>query len=442
MSSVSRDLLYRSYVFKALLYFFVCIGVVYTLLVHMVFLSSESFHRSQLERELASETEFFRQLAQRDDKTLVTDLIAKRRSQNSPFSYHTVQLRPELSSPHTYPAALAGGLKAFSNEPLLDGKVFYDHNKQLIIGISPELQQSYRESVMPMLISGALIPAVLMLVCAALFAANINSRLQRVNQAMNRVLCGEKQVKLPVSLNNDEFDILAIHLNFLIEQIEKKESSLKALTVGMAHDMRTPIARMKLRLDALLSEEAGSERQRRHELEACLEDLEVLLGLFNGMLEIARLNSGKTLINKQSVCLTQVCFDVCDFLRPLADEKEQSLVLREDSKYELGGEPGLIFRAVFNLVDNAIKYTPSGGEIEIVVDNFGIVVSDNGDGIPNTEKARVCEPMYRCDQSRTTQGDGLGLALVQAVVKRHGGELVLGDNYPGLRARMMFSGRA
>lgn len=439
MSSVSRDLLYRSSVFKVLLYFLVCIGVIYTLLAHQVFLSSESFHRNQLERQLAAETEIFKQLVLRNDETLVRDFIGKRRNQDSPFSYQIIQAPARDSGSHSYPAALTGGQRYTSLMKIRDGQIFFGRDQRLNIGISPELQQSYRDSVMPMMMSGVLIPIVLMLVSAAFFAVNIISKLQRVNQAMNRVLLGEKHVKLPVSCSDDEFDMLAIHLNFLIEQMEKKEASLKALTVGMAHDMRTPIARMKLRLDSMLAESSKFHREERGKLEACHDDLEVLLGLFNGMLEIANLNSGKVPFTKQPVCLTQISMDVCDFLRPLADEKKQTLTLREDAKYTLGGEPSLIFRALYNLVENAIKYTPQGGGVEIVVDHYGVVVSDNGSGISNVDKHRVCEPMYRCDSSRTAQGSGLGLSLVQAVVKRHGGDLVLGDNNPGLRARLMFS---
>jgi len=434
---VSRDLLYRSSVFKVLLYFFICVGVIYSLLVHQVFLSSESFHRGQLERELAAEAEMIKQLAH-NDEALVRNLIVQRRNQDSPFSYQLIPTQISEHSSNSYPLVLTGGRTDTVFDSLHDGQILIGNNQQLIIGISPELLASYRESVMPMMVSGVLIPVILMLISAAFFSVSIISKLQRVNQAMNRVLCGEKHVKLPVSCNDDEFDILAIHLNFMIEQMEKKEASLKALTVGMAHDMRTPIARMKLRLDSMLVESEELHKNKLAELEACHDDLEVLLSLFNGMLEIANLNSGNVSIAKQPVNLTQICMDTCDFLQPLADEKEQIITLREDANYILCGEPSLLFRALFNLVENAIKYTPREGEIEITVDHYGVVVSDNGYGIPNVEKERVCEPMYRCDSSRSEQGAGLGLSLVQAVVQRHGGDLVLGDNSPGLRVRLMF----
>ncbi|WP_338090369.1 HAMP domain-containing sensor histidine kinase [Photobacterium swingsii] len=223
----------------------------------------------------------------------------------------------------------------------------------------------------------------------------------------------------------------------MIEQIEKKEASLKALTVGVAHDLRTPMARMKLRIESLLA--LTSNNQQQQELEACHDDLELLLGMFNGLLEIANLNSGKQLISKQRVDLTTVAQDAVDFLQPLAEEKQQQLILRQDAAHQLDGEPSLLFRAVINLIENAIKYTPEEGRIVVVIDAFGIVVIDNGEGISDLDKLQVCEPMYRADKSRSQSGSGLGLSLVDAVMKRHGGELVLRDNSPGLRARLYFN---
>nr|WP_235604117.1 HAMP domain-containing sensor histidine kinase [Photobacterium kishitanii] len=304
---------------------------------------------------------------------------------------------------------------------------------ELVIRINPEFMRSYRQTVIPMLLSGIAVPVILMLAGASLFAIVILKKLARVNHGMNRVILGEKGVKLPVSTNDDEFDVLTIHLNFLIEQVEKKETSLKALSVGMAHDLRTPIARMKLRLERLLTQETSPHTQ---ELEACHDDLEVLLGMFNGMLEIANLNSGKQQIDKEWVDLSQVCRDVVEFLLPISEEKQQQLTFREDQPYRLQGEPSLLFRAVYNLVENAIKYTPEQGVIKVIVDHFGIVVTDNGMGVSDEDKELIREPMFRADRSRTHQGFGLGLSLVEAVVIRHNGELVFSDNNPGLRSRL------
>lgn len=439
MFFVSRDVLYRSFVYKVLMYTCLCIAMIYGLIVHMVYFSSESFHASQLERELIAEYDVFSQLATHDSDA-VYDLIKNRQQQGTPFSYSLIPSKSLVTTHqpvNTYPALLSGIREVVPIQP----HIVVDGSQQLVIGIDPALLKTYRETLMPMLLTGVLLPAIVMLFVATLFALNIIDRIQRVNSAMNRVLCGEKQVKLPISRDNDEFDILAIHLNFLIEQVEKNENALKALTTGLAHDLRTPLARMRLRIDSLMlqDDEQGNTSDKYHqELAACNDDLERMLSLFNGMLEIANLNCGKSSMNKKAVSLYSIGTDVVEFLQPLAEQKSQQITLREDASYTMQGEPSLLFRAAFNLLENAIKFSPEGSEIEVVVDHFGLVVCDSGIGIEESEKQQVCEPMYRCDCSRTTEGDGLGLALVAAVLKRHNGTLVLGDNKPGLRARMMF----
>ncbi|MDO6542424.1 sensor histidine kinase [Photobacterium sanguinicancri] len=433
----NRELLSRSSTFKLLLYFLACIGVIYTVFVHQVYLSSDAFHRKQLDRELSQETEVFAALATQGKIDATHTLIAEKQSISSPFTYHIQPVSTQMAS-LSYPAALTGNQPYFELSELKSGSsLLLDDHTVLRIEINQDLLQQYRDDLAPMMISGVALPVIVMIAGAVWFAVNIIQKLQRVNFAMNRVLCGEKSVKLAVSRNDDEFDLLSIHLNFMIEQIEKKESSLKALTVGIAHDLRTPMSRMKLRIESLLDD--ANNPQIKEELEACHDDLELLLGMFNGMLEIANLNSGKQLVSKQPVDLAAVAQDAVDFLRPLAEEKLQQLTIRQDTPYQLDGEPNLLFRATINLIENAIKYTPEKGIITVVIDPFGVVVIDNGEGISDLDKSRVCEPMYRGDKSRTQAGYGLGLSLVDAVMKRHGGEVIFRDNTPGLRARLYFS---
>lgn len=245
-------------------------------------------------------------------------------------------------------------------------------------------------------------------------------------------------MKLPVSTSDDEFDILAIHLNFMIEQMEKNEETLKTLSIGMAHDMRTPMARLKLRLEELSNSKSLAEPEL-HKLMACQDELDMLLALFNSMLEIARLNSGQMVISDDVVDLSKIAHDVTEFLIPLAEQKQQIMTLRQDGQCQLIGDRSLMFRALFNLVENAVKYTPEYGRIEVIVDSLGVVVSDSGIGIADTDKPHVCEPLFRADKSRSEIGNGIYLALVDAVVRQHHAQLLFKDNCPGLRVRIYIS---
>ncbi|WP_318441066.1 sensor histidine kinase [Photobacterium leiognathi] len=431
MSYAGSDKLSRSSIFKVLLYFICCVSLMFILFINQVFVSSESFYQNQLEQDLNNEVSLFERMLDKGDYQAVIEAVDEHDKLDNAFEYRiTSSINTDTSI--TYPAVFSQTrLKSTKLERVLD----FPDNKQLIIGINPKLMHAYRDSMIPVLVTGIVVPVILMLAGALLFAISILKKLERVNHGMNRVILGEKGVKLPVSANDDEFDVLTIHLNFLIEQVEKKEESLKELSVGMAHDLRTPIARMKLRLEDLLTKDTAPFTK---DLEACHDDLEVLLGMFNGMLEIANINSGKHKIDKQWVDLSTVCQDVVEFLLPISDEKQQILSFREDEPYKLQGEPSLLFRAIYNVVENAIKYTPEQGDIEVVVDHFGVVVIDNGLGVSDEDKGRIKEPMYRADKSRTHQGFGLGLSLVEAVMKSHGGDLAFSDNSPGLRTRLYF----
>lgn len=431
MSYAGSEHVSRSTIFKILMYFITCVAFIFILFINQVVVSSETFYHQQLKRDLVNEANLFTMMVNKGNSPALYKTIAQREKNNTTFIYKLQQVKPFLDAPPLYPVARL--ISGHNKTTQLEQIVTLPLGMELVIGINPEFMRSYRQTMIPMLLSGIAIPVIIMLAGASLFAVVILKKLARVNHGMNRVILGEKGVKLPVSTNDDEFDVLTIHLNFLIEQVEKKETSLKALSVGMAHDLRTPIARMKLRLERLLTQETSPHTQ---ELEACHDDLEVLLGMFNGMLEIANLNSGKQHIDKEWVDLSQVCRDVVEFLLPISDEKQQQLTFREDQPYRLQGEPSLLFRAVYNLVENAIKYTPEKGVIAVVVDHFGIVVTDNGMGVSDEDKKRIREPMFRADRSRTHQGFGLGLSLVEAVVIRHHGELVFSDNKPGLRSRL------
>ncbi|PSV27434.1 MULTISPECIES: HAMP domain-containing sensor histidine kinase [unclassified Photobacterium] len=431
MSYAGSDRLSRSSILKVLLYFICCVAIIFILFINQVYVNSETIYNKQLTKELNIEMTLFERMVQKGHINAIPDLVKEHQQIQNELEYRIIN-RPEMNTTLSYPAVLSDTELSVNH---LQKTLNLPNNKMLIISVNPEIMRSYRENMTPMLVSGIVVPVILMLAGALLFAISILRKLERVNHGMNRVSLGEKGVKLPVSKNDDEFDVLTIHLNFLIEQVEKKEESLKELSVGMAHDLRTPIARMKLRLESLLEKDTTPFTK---DLEACHDDLEVLLSMFNGMLEISHINTGKHKIDKQWVSLSQVCQDVVDFLLPISDEKKQVLSFREDEPYHVKGEPSLLFRAIYNVVENAIKYTPDEGSIDVVVDHFGVVVIDNGIGVSDEDKGRIKEPMYRADKSRTHQGFGLGLSLVEAVMKRHGGDLVFSDNNPGLRARLYF----
>ncbi|WP_159737201.1 sensor histidine kinase [Vibrio atypicus] len=427
MSFVDDYTLTRSSVFKTLVGLFVVIAIINIMIIRQLYIDSDTFHRQQLTKQLNEEILELSYLA-KQSRDEVEKLLLAKQGTNTPFYYRLVEHVEPVYTQY-YP---------ISSLPSDKTNIMIGDNVRLEIGVNPISVEAYRKSLIPMVLSGIVLPIAVMLIAALFFTIVILRRLESVNRAMNRVLCGERDVKLAVSRHDDEFDILAIHLNYMIEQMAKKEQTLKSLTVGMAHDMRTPMARLKLRLEDVLSHNDLTPNQQE-QFSACHDELELILSLFNSMLEIAKINSGQVNVERQRVDIGTIGRDALEFISPIAEQKNVHLSIREDQTCHVLGDRSLLFRAVFNLVENAVKYTPDNGRIEIVIDHFGIVVADSGIGISDHDKLNVCRPMYRADQSRSEHGNGLGLSLVDAVVNQHNARLILRDNNPGLRARIYFS---
>ncbi|KGY13302.1 ATPase [Vibrio tubiashii] len=427
MSFVDNYELTRSSVFKILLSLFVFIAAANTIVIRQLYVDSHTFHREQLTKQLNDEILEFN-FAAKQGRNSVESLLLTKQTSESPFYYRLVDSIEPVYAQY-YPIAALPSEKA---------NILLGDDFKLEIGINQSMVEAYRNSMTPIVFSGIILPVAIMLSAALIFSTLILKRLEKVNHAMNRVLCGEREVKLSVSTKDDEFDILAIHLNYMIEQMAKNESTLKSLTIGLAHDMRTPMARLKLRLEEVLQDKDLSTAQQE-QFSACHEELELILSLFNSMLEIAKINSGQISLDNQQVELGSIVYDAIEFISPLAELKQHIITFRRDQECNIIGDRSLLFRAVFNVIENAVKYTPKGGKIDVVVDHFGVSVADSGIGISDQDKLFVCRPMYRADKSRTEQGNGLGLSLVDAVLSKHNARLILRDNHPGLRARLYFT---
>ncbi len=428
MSFADDYALTRSSVFRTLVGLFLLVTIANIVVIHQVYRDSDTFHRQQLTRQLNEEILEFNYVA-RQSREEIEKLLRTKEASATPFYYRIIDQVEPVFNTHYYP---------ISSLPTDTANIPIGNNLKLEIGVDEQTIDAYRQTLIPIVFTGIILPIAVMLIAAFFFTVLILKRLEKVNKAMNRVLCGERSVKITVSERDDEFDILAIHLNFMIEQMAKNESSLKSLTTGLAHDMRTPIARLKLRLEEILSQDDLTPAQQS-QFSACHDELEIILSLFNSMLEIAKLNSGQVNLQTETVNLGTVAQDALEFISPIAEQKQQHLVFQQDYECLVVGDRSLLFRAIFNLIENAVKYTPVEGTIEVIIDHFGVVVTDNGIGISDHDKIHVCRPMYRADKSRSEQGNGLGLSLVDAVVNQHGALLIFRDNKPGLRARICFN---
>ncbi len=299
------------------------------------------------------------------------------------------------------------------------------------------LEQRMRQS---MIWIGAL-ALVLGLGGGLMIARHWLSRVDSVNKTAGEIMDGDMSRRVPVSGTDDELDRLARNLNDMLDRIEALMTGLRQVTDNIAHDLRSPLNRLRARLEVTLMSEQDKEVYR-DALNETMAETDELLKTFNALLLIGEAESGLDRSKLETVDLTARIADVVELYEPAAEEA--GLILEADIAWDLvvRGNPNLISQAVVNLLDNALKYTPEGGTVHVRAGKADaqpfVEVSDSGPGIPEAERARVLNRFVRLESSRSTPGSGLGLSLVAAVAKLHGAALTLDDNGPGLRVRLVF----
>lgn len=252
----------------------------------------------------------------------------------------------------------------------------------------------------------------------------------------DRFLSGHLDERLKVSPRDDEFDRLAEVFNACLDEIERMVRSLRAATDGLAHDLKTPLTRIKARLE--LAALRGHEAPQQDILAETARDLDALLALVNGLLVLARADA-TTADSFVPLDLAAVAQEAYDLYAPLAEDAGQHLLLRL-SPAPARGVSSLLLHATANLIDNAIKHGSPGGQIVVATRIDGaassLTIGDRGPGIAPDARERAVQRFSRLDESRSTPGSGLGLSLVATVARVHRGQLVLADNQPGLRAEL------
>jgi len=283
------------------------------------------------------------------------------------------------------------------------------------------------------------ITLVLALLGGLLMSNNVLRRVNQINSTSRQIMAGDLSLRMPTGDGRDEFDELSNNLNARLDQIEGLMNSVRHVSDNIAHDLRTPLTRLRNRLEGLRARVTGASAD---EIDACLDDADQLLSTFASLLSIARIESGASDASLKELDLGSVVSDACELYQALAEDKDIRLSCRAEPGYVVHGDRNLVFQALTNLLDNAIKYTPSGGQVGVaLVDRDGcaaIRVTDTGPGIPTERHDQVVQRFYRLDESRSAPGAGLGLSLVKAIAQRHDAGLLLEDCEPGLAVTLSF----
>jgi len=271
------------------------------------------------------------------------------------------------------------------------------------------------------------------------------SEVHRIRQTTCAIVDGDFARRLPARGGSDELDLLAQTVNRMLDQIEQLVHGVRNVSNAIAHDLRTPLAELRARLEEL-SVSRPDAATTFAQIEAAVADVDRVIEIFNALLRLAEIDTGARRSGFVPVDVVALASDVAEFYQPVAELRGVNLAFESDGAPAVAGDPLLLSQAISNLIENALKYGVRDDSIAIAARRTDgvveIAVSDHGPGIPDAEKQKVTERFYRGDASRGTPGVGLGLSLVAAVARLHGGRLELTDNHPGLRATLILTATA
>lgn len=309
---------------------------------------------------------------------------------------------------------------------------------KLMVGRDVRDARRFRAQLIRSLNIGLAFTAALGLIGGFIFSRMTTRRIEIISRTCRRIMSGDLTQRVNVPRTNDEFGRLALSINAMLDQIERLMHGMQQVSDNVAHDLRTPLTRLRSRLESALRH--MDDPDNREAIEGAVADADSLLATFAALLRIARAEAGSQK-NFVDLDMPAIIEEVADLYGPLAEDKELTFVSDAKPGLKARGDRNLVAQALANLVDNAIKYTETGTIVISATERDGramVVVSDTGPGIADADKDKVLERLVRLEQSRTSPGSGLGLSLVKAVAKSHGLELTLKDNHPGLRVELVF----
>lgn len=445
---------FKSSAFRITLVYVVLFALSVSIILGFVYWSTIVYKTNQTDVEIDAEirelTEVYNTKGYPGLVTLMSDRVQPRPGDATLYLLADYQFQSLVSNMPGWPRMALdrkGGWLDFSlKDELETGKnrefvvraraVLLDNRFNLLVGHGMKDLTTLKALVGRALIWGLLLTLALGIIGGLMMRRTLSSRLGSINQTSRRIMQGDLRRRISTRGTGDEFDELATNLNSMLDQIEHGMEGVRRVSDNIAHDLKTPLARLKNRVEELKFQVAGRE-QEETAIDQILSEADGLLATFNALLRIARIEYSEQRKGFKTIDVNSILYDLLDLYEPLIEEKGQQLNVQINDKIEISADRDMLFQAFANLLDNAIKYTPAKGVISIssVIDgaNWQVEIADNGPGIPASEHEKVVQRFYRLDQSRTTPGSGLGLALVFAVLKLHKLNLKFVDNSPGLK---------
>ncbi|NEX17414.1 MAG: two-component sensor histidine kinase [Halochromatium sp.] len=452
---LSSRFILTSSTFRLALLYMLLVGVSVAILLGFIYWSTAGYMARQTDATIGAEIQGLAEQYRRRGLAGLSAVIAERIARDpegaSIYLLADPSGHPIIGNLDSWPPVTpdAGGWVRFRARQAQGEGVSIEHETRakvfrlrgdlrLLVGRDVRELAAIRHLILDAITWGLAITVGLALLGGWLMGAGIVRRLDVVNQVSREIMQGDLSRRVPSTGTGDDFDQLAENLNRMLERIEALMLSIRQVSDNIAHDLRTPLTRLRNRLELLQGAELSDEASA--EVEVAIADADELLSAFNALLRIARIEAGSRRAAFAEVDPITLLQDVAELYEPLAAESLQRISVDSTSALcRLHADRDLLFQAVANLVDNAIKHSPSGGQIQLRADctqtRVELSVTDEGPGIPPELRDKVLQRFFRIDESRAAPGHGLGLSLVQAVAQLHGAELHLEDAGPGLRVR-------
>jgi len=448
----------RSSTFKLALIAIGTFGVIMSAIFSYVYLSTSSYVRSRSDRAVMADYMSLHGVYERSGRDGLIAGIQQRLADKG-FAERVYLLVDPSSTPlagnlKAWPStvAAAGGWAEFraaeplrnaASRPLLRAMIeTFPTGDRLLVGNDISDLDSFTGQIELAVISGVALIFVLAGVASILVTRRTVDRIESINATSRAIMLSDLDKRIPLRGTNDEWDRVAENLNLMLDRIETLMGEVKQVSDNVAHDLRTPLTRMRGRLEkAYHGQRIGETDQSL--IGDTIADLDAVLRMFSSITRISQIETQARKDGFRTVDLVEIASEVVELYDAAAEQDGTRLTVAGDREVLVTGDRDLIFDAIANLVDNAIKHGRAGGRIVVTNENIDgravISIADDGPGIPSGEYQHVFKRFYRLEHSRYTPGNGLGLSLVAAVARLHGARIEMLDNAPGLKFKLWFS---
>ena len=311
----------------------------------------------------------------------------------------------------------------------------------LFVGVFTIELDKMQRAVARTFVWGLIATIFISLLSGALISLAMLARVEALSNVSREIVNGDLDRRIPLRGSNDEFDHLAVSFNAMFDRIQGLMDGLRQVSTDIAHDLRTPLTRLRQRVEMTLRK-ADDVASLRTAFQATLKDVDSILETFSALLRIAQLETSERRAKFSDVDLTDLLCTAIELYAPMAEEKEQSIIEKIEDGLTIRGDRELLLQLFANVLENAVRHSPPRAVIEIagrrIADETVVSVCDNGPGIPDEMRSKVFQRFFRLEPSRTTPGSGLGLSLVKAIASLHNLSVELRSNEPGLIVQVRF----